>query len=47
MLGKLSWAVIPFDEPLPLISVAVVAIVILVALAIVTIKGWWPYLWRE
>jgi cytochrome o ubiquinol oxidase subunit I len=47
MLGKLSWAAIPFSEPLPLISTAVVAIVILVALGIITVKGWWPYLWRE
>jgi cytochrome o ubiquinol oxidase subunit 1 len=47
MLGKLSWTAIPFSEPLPLISTAVVAIVILVALGIVTVKGWWPYLWRE
>ena len=47
MLGKLSWAAIPFSEPLPLISTAVVVIVILVALGIVTVKGWWPYLWRE
>ncbi|HEX5998025.1 MAG TPA: cytochrome o ubiquinol oxidase subunit I [Hyphomicrobiaceae bacterium] len=47
MFGKLSWAAIPFDEPLPLISAAVVASVVLATLAIVTIKGWWPYLWRE
>lgn len=47
MLGKLSWAAIPFNEPLPLISAAVVALVILVVLGIVTVKGWWPYLWRE
>lgn len=47
MLGKLSWDAIPFNEPLPLISVAVVAFIILIALAIVTVKGWWPYLWRE
>ena len=47
MLGKLSWSVIPFNEPLPLISVAVVAIILFVALVIVTVKGWWPYLWRE
>jgi cytochrome o ubiquinol oxidase subunit 1 len=47
MLGKLSWSAIPFGEPLPLISTAVVAIVILVALGIITLKGWWPYLWRE
>ena len=47
MLGKLSWAAIPFNEPLPLISAAVVAAVVLVALGIITVKGWWPYLWRE
>src|SRR6476659_11315213 len=47
MLGKLSWAAIPFNEPLPLLSGAVVGIVILAALVTVTAKGWWPYLWRE
>jgi cytochrome o ubiquinol oxidase subunit I len=47
MLGKLSWAAIPFNEPLPLISTAVVVIIIVAALAIVILKGWWPYLWRE
>jgi cytochrome o ubiquinol oxidase subunit I len=47
MLGRLSWAAIPFNEPLPLISAAVVGLVILTVLAIVTVKGWWPYLWRE
>jgi cytochrome o ubiquinol oxidase subunit 1 len=47
MLGKLSWAAIPLNEPLPLISAAGVAVVILAVLATVTIKGWLPYLWRE
>jgi cytochrome o ubiquinol oxidase subunit 1 len=47
MLGRLTWAAIPFDEPLPLLSGAVVAIVILALLALVTLKGWWPYLWSE
>src|SRR5258708_20796885 len=47
MLGRLTWAAIPFNEPLPLISTAVVAIIVLAALAIITLKGWWPYLWRE
>ena len=47
MLGRLTWAAIPFNEPLPLLSGAVVGIVILAALATVTVKGWWPYLWRE
>ena len=47
MLGKLSWAAIPLNEPLPLISGAVVVIIILGILAFITIKGWVPYLWRE
>ena len=47
MLGKLTWAAIPFNEPLALLSGAVVGIVILTILATVTVKGWWPYLWRE
>jgi cytochrome o ubiquinol oxidase subunit 1 len=47
MLGRLTWAAIPFNEKLPLISGAVVVVVILAVLALVTIKGWVPYLWRE
>jgi cytochrome o ubiquinol oxidase subunit 1 len=39
--------VIPWNEPLPLLSGGVVVIVILAVLALVTVKGWWPYLWRE
>jgi cytochrome o ubiquinol oxidase subunit 1 len=47
MLGRLTWAAIPFNEPLPLLSAAVVALVVLAVLGIVTVRGWWPYLWRE
>jgi Cytochrome C and Quinol oxidase polypeptide I len=47
MLGKLSWDAIPFNEPLPLLSGAVVCLVVLAILVTVTLKGWWPYLWRE
>jgi cytochrome o ubiquinol oxidase subunit 1 len=47
MLGRLSWAAIPLDQPLPLYAMGVVGIVILIVLGIVTVKGWWPYLWRE
>src|SRR5262245_44762709 len=47
MLGRLSWEAIPWNEPLPLLSGAVVGIVIVAILVVVTIKGWWPYLWRE
>ncbi len=35
MLGRLSWAAIPLNEPLPLISMAVVMVAILAVLAIV------------
>ena len=47
MWGKLSWAVIPFDQPIPLIAAASVGVVILGVLGWVTLKGWLPYLWRE
>src|SRR5271163_4119895 len=47
MLGRLNWAAIPFDQPLPLYAMGVVGIVILAILGLITRKGWWPYLWRE
>jgi cytochrome o ubiquinol oxidase subunit 1 len=47
MLGRLSWAAIPLNEPIPLVAGAVVVLVILAVLAFITVKGWWPYLWRE
>jgi cytochrome o ubiquinol oxidase subunit 1 len=47
MLGRLSWSAIPFNEPLPLLSAAVVGLVVLAVLALVIVKGWAPYLWRE
>ena len=47
MLGKLSWSVIPFSQPLPLYAMGVVGLAILAVLGIITRKGWWPYLWRE
>jgi len=47
MLGRLSWAAIPLDQPLPLYAMGVVVLGILAVLALVTVKGWWPYLWRE
>ena len=47
MWGKLSWAAIPFDQPIPLIASGVVGLVIIGVLAWVTLKGWLPYLWRE
>jgi cytochrome o ubiquinol oxidase subunit I len=47
MLGKLTWAAIPFDQPIPLLAAALVGLVIMGALVWVTLKGWLPYLWRE
>src|SRR6202044_2434567 len=47
MLGKLTWDAIPFDQPIPLITAAVVGLVIIGVLAWITLKGWLPYLWRE
>jgi cytochrome o ubiquinol oxidase subunit 1 len=47
MLGKLSWAAIPFDQPIPLFAAASVGAVIIGVLAWITLKGWLPYLWRE
>ncbi|MBV8119429.1 MAG: cbb3-type cytochrome c oxidase subunit I, partial [Alphaproteobacteria bacterium] len=47
MLGKLTWAAIPLNNPLPIYAMAAVLLVIFIGLGIVTVKGWWPYLWRE
>src|ERR1700737_3590691 len=47
MLGKLTWAAIPFDQPIPMIASGVVALSILAILAWVVIRGHLPYLWRE
>jgi len=46
-LGKLSWAAIPFDQPIVMATSAVVGVGLASLLALVTYKGWWPYLWRE
>jgi cytochrome o ubiquinol oxidase subunit 1 len=47
MLGKLSWAAIPLDQPIPMIASAVVGLALAGILGWVTFKGWLPYLWRE
>jgi len=47
MLGKLTWAAIPFDQPIVMIASGTVGAIIFALLALVTVKGWWPYLWRE
>jgi len=47
MLGKLSWSAIPFDQPIPLVTGAVVLVVILGVLVWIVLAGHLPYLWRE
>jgi cytochrome o ubiquinol oxidase subunit 1 len=47
MLGKLTWAAIPFDQPIVMIASGTVGLGILSLLGFITVKGWWPYLWRE
>jgi cytochrome o ubiquinol oxidase subunit 1 len=47
MLGKLSWDAIPFNNPIVLIAFSPIVVLILFLLGLVTVKGWWPYLWRE
>jgi cytochrome o ubiquinol oxidase subunit 1 len=47
LLGKLTWSAIPFDQPIPLFSAAVVIVAILAVLVWVAAKGWIPYLWKE
>src|ERR1700747_3453403 len=47
MFGKLTWAAVPFDQPIPLIAGGVVLVAILLVLAWIVIAGHLPYLWRE
>jgi cytochrome o ubiquinol oxidase subunit I len=47
MLGKLSWAAIPFNQPIPLFAGAAVIVIVLAVIAWVVLKGHLPYLWRE
>ena len=47
LLGRLGWDALPLDQPIPMIASAAVALGILVVLAWVVIRGYFPYLWRE
>jgi cytochrome o ubiquinol oxidase subunit I len=47
LLGKLSWNVIPFDQPIPLFASGLMILAVILILAWITLRGHWPYLWRE
>jgi cytochrome o ubiquinol oxidase subunit 1 len=47
ILGRLTWAAIPFNEPLPFFAGIGMIVAVTALLGLVTIKRWWPYLWKE
>ncbi|HEX3348396.1 MAG TPA: cytochrome o ubiquinol oxidase subunit I [Acetobacteraceae bacterium] len=47
MLGKLTWAAIPFDQPIPLLAGAIVFAALLAVIVWIIVKGHLPYLWNE
>ncbi len=47
LLGKLSWSAIPFDQPIIMGTSSMVVLGVVLVLGWVTLKGYWPYLWRE
>jgi cytochrome o ubiquinol oxidase subunit 1 len=47
ILGKLTWAAVPIDQPIPLIASLLVIVTIGAVLVWLTVKGYVPYLWRE
>src|SRR5580692_7317518 len=46
-MGKLTWAAIPLDNPIQMGASMFVVLFIGSVFAIVTLKGWWRYLWSE
>ncbi len=47
MLGKLSWSAVPINEPIDMIASCLMILAIVGILIGITVKGHWPYLWRE
>ena len=47
LLGKLTLAALPLDQPIPMIASCVVALTVLGVITLVFVKGWAPYLWKE
>ena len=47
MFGKLTWDAIPLDQPIPMMASGAILLLLAGVLVWVTVKGYWPYLWRE
>ena len=46
-LGNLSWAAIPFDQPIIMGATALMGLLVAFVLGWITYKRAWPYLWNE
>jgi cytochrome o ubiquinol oxidase subunit 1 len=47
LLGKLSWDAVPLHEPIIMGATGFMVLLVVGVLAVVTLKGWWSYLWNE
>ena len=47
LLGKLTWSAIPYQQPIIMGASGMVVLGVVIVLGLVTLKGYWPYLWRE
>jgi cytochrome o ubiquinol oxidase subunit 1 len=47
LLGKLDWSAIPLHQPIIMGATAFMALIVVVVLGYITMKGAWLYLWRE
>jgi cytochrome o ubiquinol oxidase subunit 1 len=47
LLGKLTWSAIPYQQPIIMGASGMVVLGVAIVLGLVTLKGYWPYLWRE
>jgi len=47
LLGKLDWSAIPFDQPIVMVASALMILTVGAILGWITLKGYWPALWRE
>jgi cytochrome o ubiquinol oxidase subunit I len=47
LFGKLGWNAIPFDQPIAMLASGLMILAVVFILAWITLKGHWPYLWRE
>jgi cytochrome o ubiquinol oxidase subunit I len=47
LLGKLTWSAIPFDQPIIMAATGGMVAAVVLILGWITLRGHWPYLWRE